>query len=87
VSRHIGSTPPAEMLTFLSRSSATSRSLPDPSWSSNDLPQMLQMRRPQVAGDVVHRLRGHQAQRLRVYLEEHQAVRLERRAPSVVISR
>ena len=34
VSWHIGSTPPAEMLTFLSRSSATNRSLPDASGSS-----------------------------------------------------
>ena len=34
VSWHIGSTPPAEMLTFLSRSSATKRSLPLASGSS-----------------------------------------------------
>ncbi len=34
VSWHIGSTPPAEMLTFLSRSSATKRSLPEASGSS-----------------------------------------------------
>ena len=34
VSWHIGRTPPAEMLTFLSRSRATNRSLPDDSGSS-----------------------------------------------------
>jgi len=34
VSWHIGSTPPAEMLTFLSRSVATNRSFPDASGSS-----------------------------------------------------
>ena len=34
VSWHIGSTPPAEMLAFLSRSSATKRSLADASGSS-----------------------------------------------------
>jgi hypothetical protein len=47
----------------------------------DDLPQLLQMRRPQVVGDVVHRLRGQQAQCLRVHLEERPAVRLERRDP------
>ncbi|SLH48077.1 Uncharacterised protein [Mycobacteroides abscessus subsp. abscessus] len=34
VSWHIGRMPPAEMLTFLSRSSATKRSLPEDSGSS-----------------------------------------------------
>ena len=69
------------MLTFLSRSSATKRSLPGRLGVVDDLAQLGEVRGPQVVGDVVHRLGGQPLDRLGRDLEEGLPVDLEGRDP------
>ena len=70
VSWHIGRTPPAAMFAFFSRSRATNWSLLHASGSSRMFAQLLEVRGPQVVGDVVHRGLGEHPQRLGVDLQE-----------------
>ena len=65
------------MLAFFSRSSATNLSLADASGSSRMRAQLREVGGPQVVRDVVHRLGGQRAQRLRLDLEERPPVGLE----------
>ena len=62
VSWHIGSTPPAAMLAFFSRSSATNRSLPRGLRVVEDPAQLREVGRAQEVRDVAHRLGGQQLQ-------------------------
>ena len=67
------------MFAFFSRSSATNRSFGEASGSSMMPAQLGEVGRAQVVRDVVHRLVGQQAQRLRLDLQERPPGRLDGR--------
>ena len=79
VSWHIGSTPPAAMLAFFSRSRATNLSLADASGSSRIRTQLLEVRRPQPVRDVAERGLREQGERLGRDLEERASGGVHRR--------
>ena len=74
VSWHMGSTPAAAMLAFLSRSSATKRSLADASGVVEDGAELAQVRRAQQVAHVVEGLERQLAQRVGLDAEHGLAV-------------
>ena len=79
VSWHIGSTPPAAMFAFFSRSRATKRSLSLASGSSRMLRSCCRWPGRRKMGDVAHRLLREQGERLRRDLQERAGGRVDRR--------